>query len=279
MGVEATVSIADDDETKSVDAARVAFARLAELEQVMSDYRPDSELLQLCATHDVPVAASADLCEVLGFAEDVSSISDGLFDVSVGPLTLVWREARQRNTLPSAEAIEGARGRCGAEAILLDRAARTIRLARPNMRIDLGGIGKGFAAQKTIETLRAHGVRRALVAIAGDIAAGDAPQGTSGWQIDILAPSGETKRISLANAAVSTSGDREQFLEYQGVRYSHVLDPQTGIGATTHRQVSVIGPNGAIVDGVASALSIAAPAEYERIRTRLGQAYRVIAFN
>ena len=278
MGVEATVSIVSDDETRAVEGGRLAFARLAELEQVMSDYRPDSELLRLCATHDVAVPVSADLFEVLSRAEEVRRESGGAFDVSIGPLTLLWREARKRGAFPSDAAIAEARTRCGEDAIALDPKERTVTLRRAEMRLDLGGIGKGFGAAKTIETLADAGFPQALVAIAGDIAAGDAPPGRSGWSVDIERPDGTRETIELAHASISTSGDREQFIERDGVRYSHLLDPRSGIGSTTQRQVTVIGPDGGFVDAISSALSIVSDDEYTRLRERLDGRVRVICF-
>ena len=275
MGVEATVSIVASDEARGIEGGRIAFARLAELEQVMSDYRPDSELMRLCATHDVAVQVSPDLFEVLDRAEEARRLSDGLFDTSVGPLTLLWREARKRGEFPSAAAIAEARARSGGDAIELDRAARTVTLRRAGMRLDLGGIGKGFAAAKAIEDLRSRGHPCALVAIAGDIAAGDAPPGKAGWSVDIEQPDGSRERIELVRASVSTSGDREQFIERDGVRYSHLLDPRTGIGSTTQRQVTVVGPDGAAVDALSSALSIAPRSDASRIARRYGGDYRV----
>ena len=111
--------------------------------------------------------------------------------------------------------------------------ARAGVLSRAEMRLDLGGIGKGFGAAKTIETLADAGFPQALVAVAGDIAAGDAPPGRSGWSVDIERPDGTRESIELAHASISTSGDREQFIERDGVRYSHLLDPRSGIGSTT----------------------------------------------
>jgi thiamine biosynthesis lipoprotein len=276
MGVETTVSIVSDDETRAVEGGRLAFARLAELEQVMSDYRPDSELLRLCATYDVAVPVSADLFEVLARADEIRRESGGAFDISVGPLTLLWREARNRGAFPSDAAIAEARTRCGGDAIVLDPHERTVTLRRAQMRLDLGGIGKGFGAAKAIETLADAGFPQALVAIAGDIAAGEAPPGRSGWSVDIERPDGTRESIDLAHASVSTSGDREQFIERDGVRYSHLLDPRSGIGSTTQRQVTVIGPDGATVDALSSALCIADEETVRRLLVRYGDRYRAI---
>jgi thiamine biosynthesis lipoprotein len=276
MGVEATVSIACDDEARAVDAGRLAFARLAELEQVMSDYRPDSELMRLCATHDIAVPVSADLFEVIERADEVRKASRGAFDISVGPLTLLWREARRSQAFPTEEAIAAARKRTGGDAVVLDRNAHTVTLAKAGMRLDLGGIGKGYAAAKTVAALRAAGYPQTLVAVAGDIAAGDAPPGKSAWNVQLEWPDGTRESLALVRASVSTSGDREQYFEHAGIRYSHLLDPNTGLGSTTQRQVTVTGPDGAIVDALSSALTIADDTTVRSLTRAYAPTYRAI---
>lgn len=276
MGVETTVSVSCDDEARAVEAGRLAFARLAELEQAMSDYRPDSELMRLCATHGVAVPVSPELFEVLERADEARVASAGVFDISVGPLTLLWREARKRGAFPDDAAIADARGRSGGDAVLLDRTSRTVTLGHAGMRLDLGGIGKGYGAAKAVEALRAAGFPRVLVAIAGDIAAGDPPTGRAGWTVDLERPDGSRERIDLVRESVSTSGDREQFLERDGVRYSHLLDPRTGIGSTTQRQATVVGPDGALVDALSSALSIADQPVIDALQARYGDRYRFV---
>jgi FAD:protein FMN transferase len=256
MGVATTVSIVADDEAEARSAARVAFARLEELEQAMSDYRPSSELMRLCATHGVAVPVSDDLFAVLAAAERVAEASDGRFDCTIGPLSLLWREARRNGALPEQRAIDAARSRVGFQLVQLDAAARTALLRQAGIRIDFGGIGKGYAAARTIESLRAAGFPRALVAIAGDIAAGDPPPGLPGWSVAVECPDGSRTLVQLANRSVSTSGDREQVLLIGGERYSHIVDPRTGIGARLRRQVTVVGPDGAIVDALASVLAM-----------------------
>jgi thiamine biosynthesis lipoprotein len=278
MGVETTVSVVAEDERAATDAGRLAFARLAELEQAMSDYRPTSELLQLCETDHRPVTVSADLLEVLVRADEMRQASEGLFDISVGPLTLLWRDARKRGRFPSDEAIAEARARSGGDLIGIDAPGSSVTLGRSGMRLDLGGIGKGYAAAKTIASLRAAGHGRALIAIAGDIAAGEPPPGKSGWSVDIEMPDGSRETLLLHHQSISTSGDREQFLERDGVRYSHLLDPRTGLGATTQRQVTVVGADGAVVDALSSALSIADEATLARLRARYEPNYRIIVW-
>ncbi len=254
MGVQARIVVYARDAAEAESATAAVFARLDALEQVMSDYRPDSELMRLCARGgEGPVLISGDLHTVLERALDVAEKTGGAFDPTIGPLTALWREARRAHTLPDPSVLTGARARVGWSRVRLDRRARTADLTTPGMKLDLGGIGKGYAAHEAVKTLRARGIGRCLVAIAGDIAMGDAPPDKPGWEIrvgdnDGLAP--------LHNTCVSTSGDTEQFVEIAGVRYSHILDPATGLGLTRSVRATVINADGATADALATALCV-----------------------
>ncbi len=260
MGVETSVAIVARDEPTARAAGSAAFARLADLEQVMSDYRPTSELMRLGASHDVAVPVSDDLLSVMTTAQEVRQRTDGAFDVTVGPLSSLWRACRVTGRMPDANALAAAKARCGGDAIRIDSDRRTITLTRADMGLDLGGVGKGFAAEQAVRTLRTKGCPRCLVAIAGDVAAGDPPPGKTGWDVEVATPATtdlrSPVRVSLVNASISTSGDTEQFLEIDGVRYSHLLDLRTGLGATTRMQATVLGPDGGVVDALSSALCL-----------------------
>jgi thiamine biosynthesis lipoprotein len=145
----------------------------------------------------------------------------------------------------------------------LDPAARTVLLDRPGMRIDLGGIAKGYAGDQALRVLRARDVSSALVAVGGDVVAGDAPPGEAGWVV-VVEPDEPTRageRLLLRQAAVSTSGDSQQWVERDGVRYSHILDPRTGIGLTGRRRATVVAREGVTADGLATAACVLGPAE------------------
>ena len=129
----------------------------------------------------------------------------------------------------------------------------TVLLKLPGMQLDLGGIAKGYAADEALATLRARGIKSALVAVGGDIAIGDAPPGQQGWRIGLEPVGGE---LLLHNAAVSTSGDTEQFREIGGVRYSHIIDPKTGRGITSRIAVTVVARRGLEADPIATAISV-----------------------
>ena len=245
MGTLFTITLYAANAENARTASDAAFARVAALEQVMTDYDPESELMQLCRRPvGVPTQVSADLFEVLQKAQRVAAVTDGAFDVTIGPVIRLWRRARRTGELPTAEAIARAKEAVGWRNLKLDARQRTVTLAAPNMQLDLGGIGKGFAADNALATLREHSVSRALVAASGDIAVSEPPPGQRGWRVGIGMPERGDPRLArtllLRNAAVSTAGDSEQFVEIGGQHYSHIVDPNTGYGLTNRLQVSVI---------------------------------------
>ena len=263
MGTTFRIVLYAADKDAAKKAADAAFARVAELEDVMSDYKPTSELMRLCKQFATevgePVKVSDDLFAVLAKAQELSERSDGTFDVTVGPLVQLWRHARRTQELPDPKEFAAARQKVGYQKVKLDAAKKAVQLTTPGMQLDLGGIAKGYAADEALKVLREKfGIKSALVAAAGDIACGDPPPGKEAWIVDIapIAKSQKPRTLHLANAAVSTSGDLEQFVVIGGVRYSHVLDPRTGLGLTGRRSVTVIAKNGITADSMTKAVSV-----------------------
>lgn len=259
MGVEARITLYAGDSASARAAARAAFDRLNELDAVMSDYRRDSELMQVCrGPVGVPRPVSADLYAVLDRARMIAEASDGAFDVTVAPVVKLWREARKVGRRPDPEALAAARARCGWRALVLDPETREVTLTRPGMEIDLGGIGKGFAADAAKQCLAVMGAPRCLVDLGGDIAVGAPPLGREGWKVAIecRALGRSPPVLHLANMSIAQSSDDIQHVEIDGVRYSHILDPATGLGVTARRSVTVLAPDGATADALASAVSV-----------------------
>jgi thiamine biosynthesis lipoprotein len=255
MGTLFRITLYATNESSARTAANAAFQRVSALEDIMSDYQADSELMRLCDQPCLkPVAVSAELFDVLTRARRISEMSGGAFDVTVGPYVRLWRFSRKRKTLPSADELAAARAAVGWRKLRLDARTRTVTLLVPNMRLDLGGIGKGYAADAALRILKEHGITRALVAASGDIAIGDAPPGQRGWKIGITDIDASTNApihtALLRNAATSTSGDTEQFIEIGGVRYSHIVDPATGLGMTNRIQATIIAPNATTTDSL-----------------------------
>ena len=257
MGIEARVVLYAPREEAAMRAARAGFARMALLDSLLSDYRVDSELSRLSAGAGGPaVAVSAELFFVLARGQEVARLSDGAFDVTIGPLARLWREARRTGVLPSAAELQEAKARTGWRYLQLDSAARTARLLRPGMQLDLGGIAKGYAADQALAAIRTEGVESALVEMGGDVVAGAPPPGTAGWEVNLFDEDRATPWPGIACAAISTSGDTEQFVEIGGVRYSHVVDPVTGLGLSSRVAATVLAPDGITADALSTALTV-----------------------
>lgn len=262
MGVEARLVLYASDSTRAVEAARAAFQRIAELDAIMSDYREDSELMQLTrAPAGAWVPVSEPLWAVLERAQELAQLSDGAFDVTAGPLIQLWREARRTGELPDPDALRVARSRSGWTHLSLDPDRRAVRLAVNGMRLDLGGIAKGYAADEALAVLRRQGIHRAMIEFGGDIVAGAPPPGRTGWQIRIDDPSGAPPVVHLRDAAISTSGDAVQFVMIGGVRYSHVVDPRTGVALHDRIVATVIAPSGVLADALATLAGVLGPQE------------------
>jgi thiamine biosynthesis lipoprotein len=264
MGTLFRIVLYAADEQAARAAAKAAFARAAELDGIMSDYRDTSELMQLCKkAGGPPVKVSADLFAVLARAKEIAKLSGGAFDVSAAPAVRLWREARRTRKLPTKEELGRALKLVGYERIRLDARGRTVELLLMGMLLDLGGIAKGYAAEMMLAVLRRHGITRALVAAGGDIVVGDPPPEARGWKVGVAPPEKAdvkpTQYLLLKNAAVSTSGDTEQYVEIGGKRYSHIVDPKTGLGLTRRGSVTVVAADGTTADALATALSVMGP--------------------
>ena len=243
-------------------ASEAAWSRIAELNTTLSDYEGSSELSLLSKSSGsgraVPVGQ--DLWKVLERAEQISRASDGAFDLTVGPLVQLWKRARRQRELPSAERIATARESVGWRWIELAARRHTARLVKPGMRLDPGGIAKGYALDEAAKVLRTQGIRRFLVSGGGDMVAGDAPPGQPGWKVEVGVFDGTNgpppRFVALKHQALATSGDVFQRAEIGGVRYSHIVDPRTGIGLTDHSLVTMIGPEGMTVDALSKVVSV-----------------------
>jgi FAD:protein FMN transferase len=245
-------------------ASNAAFERIAKLDDIMSDYRPASELMLLCQrSGGPPIEVSEDLFNILAQSQMLAERSDGAFDITVGPVVQLWRRARRRREMPDPQRLAQALELVGCDKIQLDETTRSVRLTTKGMLLDLGGIAKGYAAGEALKVLKRRGIESALVAAGGDIAVSAPPTGKRGWNIGISWPesSGKPPRrfLLLRDAAVSTSGDAEQYVEIGGKRYSHIVDPKTGTGLLDRSSVTVIAPNGAASDGLATAVSVLGP--------------------
>lgn len=253
MGTEFRILLYTTNASTATSASQLAFDRVRQLDAILSDYNPESELMRLCdQAGRPPLRVSDDLFTVLENAIDLASRSEGAFDPTINPVVRLWRRARRDRELPDPEHLARARALVGYQHVELDPKARTARLAKPGMKLDFGGIAKGFAAQEALKVLSAQGIKSALVAAAGDIAVSAAPPGAEGWKVAIapLETGGPAPELLLTHAAVSTSGDAEQFVKIEGKRYAHIVDPRTGLGVVGRASVTVVAPDGMTADGL-----------------------------
>lgn len=261
MGTLVKITLYTSDEQAATKAFRAAFDRIGDLDRILSDYKPDSELNRIATTAvDRPIKVSDELFTVLAASHQLAVATGGAFDVTQGPVIRLWREARRTSRLPEAAALTDAASRSGYRKLHLDEVNHTVWLDQKGMALDVGAIGKGYAASEALEVLGRLGVRSALVAVSGDLAFSEAPPGDRGWRIDIHADdpalAGVPRVLELTNAAVSTSGNSQQHLDAGEQRYSHVIDPSSGMGLTEDITVTVIAPTGLESDGLDTAVSV-----------------------
>ena len=261
MGTLVKITLYTSDEQAATKAFRAAFDRIGDLDGILSDYKPDSELNRVAMTAvGRSVRVGDDLFTVLAASQDLAAATDGAFDVTQGPVIRLWREARRTSHLPDAAELKEASSRSGYRKMHLDAANHTVNFDQEGMALDVGAIGKGYAASEALKVLGGFGIRSALVAVSGDLAFSEAPPGERGWRINIHADDsafvGVPRVLELTNAAVSTSGNSQQHLDTGGQRYSHLIDPSSGMGLTEDITVTVIAPTGLESDGLDTAVSV-----------------------
>jgi len=262
MGSPFTITIYGDDSAAVASAAAAAFRKADELNAILSDYIDSSELNRLSATGGqhrwIPVTPP--LFDILGRSLEAARLSDGSYDITIGPVVRLWRQARRARKFPDQAQLQHALACTGYRYLQLDSITHSALLEKEGMRLDVGGLGKGFVAQAALDLLKQRGFPTAMVNAGGKIVTGEAPPGREGWLIGINAP-GEKEALlpsllELKSMAVATSGDIYQYVELNGRRYSHIVDPKTGIGLTHHRNVTAIAPDGTTADWLSTACSV-----------------------
>jgi thiamine biosynthesis lipoprotein len=274
MGTTFRIVLYSSDSLRAAAAMQAAFARVDTLNAILSDYLPGSELNRLCAQAGsgawTPV--SRDLWRVLRASQDIARRSDGAFDLSIGPLSRLWRRGIRRQELPDSQQIAAAKQLVDYRQIRLRR-GRQAQLGLPGMQLDPGGIGQGYAADEAWKVLRNAGFAASLVDAGGDIYAGAPPPGRAGWEVEVsvLDSSGalRTRSLLIRHCGITTSGDTYRYVEYQGRRYSHIIDPRSGLGAERQRKATVLAPDCTRADVLATTLCVLGPEEGFRVLDRM----------
>jgi thiamine biosynthesis lipoprotein len=282
MGTPFRIVLYAVDKPSADAAANAAFARIKQLNDILSDYDTDSELSRLSQTAGggKAVKVGDDLWHVLECSQQVARETGGAFDITCGPVVSLWRKARREGKLPDTEKLDEARRAVGYDKLRLNARIHTAELLVPYMRLDLGAIAKGYAVDEAMQILRSRGIRSALVSGGGDLAVSDAPPGTNGWRIE-LAPLDEANAppmefVVLKNAALATSGDVFQHVKIDETRYSHIVDPRTGVGLTDHGLVVVIAGDCMTADALSTSVSVLGPEKGLKFAEAHGACARVV---
>ena len=269
MGSPFNLILITHDSLKASNLANQSFALIDSFTHIYSDYDSSSELskLSLAPSNQFQYCSPA-LWDLLLLSKQAYEKSLHTYDISIGPLTKLWRSYRKKQLFPDSSSVQKAKEYVGLEHILWKDSLHQIAFTLKGMRLDLGGIAKGYIAQQIIEYLQQKGIDQALADAGGDIVMSKSLP-NEGWLVGINLP--ETTddllkpKLSLTNCSVATSGDVYQYLEHNGLKYSHIIDPRTGYGVSFQRNVTVIAIDGATADWLATACSILSIREAKKI--------------
>lgn len=261
MGSSFNIIFYHTDSAEAVILAKECFLIVDSLNNIFSDYSSESEAGKLALQKNLTdIKVSGELFVMIIRSRKAWKRSCKTFDITVGALTQLWRKAKKENRFPSEAEIKAAKDLTGFKNLIINERSKTISFKKTGIRFDFGGIVPGYTAQRVIDFLKSKNINIALVDASGDIVISDAPPGKDGWTIGVNLPENENeiwdKKLELKNFAVSTSGDVYRYTIHNGIKYSHIIDPKTGYGLTSQRNVTVITKYGADADWLATACSI-----------------------
>lgn len=269
MGSPFNIILGSADSLKASRLANECFTLIDSFSHIYSDYDSSSELSKLSTApeNEFQICSPA-LWDILILSKQAFENSLHSYDISIGPLSKLWRSYRKKQLFPDSLTVNESKKHVGFEKILWNDSLHQIALSIKGMKLDLGGIAKGYIAQKLIEFLQRNGIDTALADAGGDIVMSNS-LANEGWLVGINVPETTDEllklKLSLSNYAVATSGDAYQYIEHNGIKYSHIIDPRTGYGVSFQRNVTVIAKDGATADWLATACSIISIPEAKKI--------------
>ena len=280
MGTLVFLTAVAPDQRLANDAIEQGFAEIHRLEQILSTWIPDSELSRInAAAGKRAVNAGPETMELLEYSLEMAQLTEGGFNIAIGPAVEAWNVSRE-GRVPSREELNATRPLMDLSAVHIDREAGTVYLTRSGMRVDIGGIGKGYAADFAARVMREAGASAGVVAISGDIKTfGRLPDGQR-FVFGIQHPRKETGitigQLELEDEAVSTAGDYQRYFEKDGIRYHHILDPQTLQPAPLSQSVTVVAGTGVLADGLDTGIFVMGPEKGMALIERLPRVEGVI---
>jgi len=273
MGTDVTITVVARSTEEGEAAIEAGMAELRRLDAMMSLYKDTSEITKVnLAAGKEPVKVSPEMIEVVEQAAEISRLSDGVFDVTIGPLVVLWQMRLKEGKVPTNDEIARVRPLVNYRNIVVDKKASTIFLKKTGMIMDFGGM-KGYTADRVVDLFRKRGIKDAIIAVAGDIWVLGHRDDGSPWRIGVQHPREHDKTLSvldLSDKYVSTSGDYERFVIKEKKRYHHIIDPRTGKPSKGVISVTLVGDKGALIDPLAKVPFILGPEEGMKIVKKLG---------
>ncbi|RKY08228.1 MAG: FAD:protein FMN transferase [Planctomycetota bacterium] len=261
MGTFANITAVAADSKTARACVEAAFSRLERVDEVMSDYKADSQLSQINRdAFKEPIPVDDDLFKVLEIAVEYSRQTGGAFDVTVGPEVELWRKAEETHALPPEAELAQARSKVGFEKLILEARSQTVRFEVDGMRLDLGGIAKGYAIDLAVEAMQRAGAIGGLIDVGGDVRCfGPPADDRESWLVGLQNPTADDRLLlvlKLRDMAVATSGSYRRFAEIDGKKYSHVINPAAGSTADELISVSIVARTATAADALATAVSV-----------------------
>lgn len=280
MGTIFDVTVIGDNE-KVIEAVVVkAFDEIKRIDGLMSRYKEGSEVSLVNKNAGIaPVKVGQELIEVLKEARKISELSDGAFDVTIGPLTNLWAFDMGKDVVPPEEKIEELRRLVNYRKLKIDEAASTVFLEEKGMMIDVGGIAKGYSVAKAMKVFEDAGIKNVIINAGGNLNLRGTKRGKP-WKIGIQEPRDEKKLLGVLNitdTSVSTSGDYQRYFVKDNIRYHHILDPKTGYPAKGLMSVTVTGRNETMTDALSTAVFVLGAEKGAALMKKMGAEGVIVA--
>ena len=260
MGSRFDVTVVANDSVEGNKYIDTAVAEISRIEKLISSWDENSQTSEINRNAGIKsVKVDSELFELIERAIGISKLTDGAFDISYASMDKIWKFDRSMTTMPSEEEITASVSKVGYQNILLNKENSTVFLKLEGMKIGFGAIGKGYAADKAKDLLISKGVPSGIINASGDMNTwGKQPNGKE-WKVAITNPMDKNKVFALlpiTNGAVVTSGNYEKFVNFNGTRYSHIIDPRTGYPSTGIISVTVFAPKAELADALATSVFV-----------------------
>ncbi|MBZ4676955.1 MAG: thiamine biosynthesis protein ApbE [Anaerophaga sp.] len=260
MGSRFDITVVAENEEQGKAYVDTAIAEISRIEKLISSWHPNTQTSEINRNAGIkPVKVDKELFDLIQRAISISKLTDGAFDISYASMDKVWKFDGSMSEMPTAEAIKKSVEKVGYENIVLDEYNQTVFLTKEGMKIGFGAIGKGYAADKAKQLLMDKGVVAGIVNASGDMNTwGKQPNGKD-WMVAITNPLNKNNAFALLplkQGAVVTSGDYEKYVEFDGVRYAHIINPKTGYPATGIISVTVFAPSAELADALATSVFV-----------------------